>query len=142
MQGQGEVVQGLRRRAVVGHPGGRLRLDQEPKLIEVAQQRLGLALPAQRLLPAGAGGQGDVPDRPEAGGMPGLLLQPGVQVTGVAAEEQRGLVRHPGRGDQPGRVPRRPGGQLVLLEQDHVRPAQVGQVIGDAAAGHPAADRR
>jgi hypothetical protein len=39
-----------------------------------------------------------------------------------------------------GRVPHRPGGQLMLLEQDHVGPAQMREVIGKAVAGHPAAD--
>ena len=40
--------------AVLGHPGGRLRLDQQAELVEVAQQRLGLALATQRLLHDGA----------------------------------------------------------------------------------------
>ncbi len=97
-------------------------------------------LPPERLLPLRAGGQGQVPDRAEPGGVPGLRLQLGVQVPGVPAEEQCGLVGHPGRGDQPGRVPGRTGGQPVLLQQHYVRPAQLGQVVGDAAAGHPAAD--
>jgi hypothetical protein len=97
-------------------------------------------LAAQRVLPLATGGQREVPDRAEPGGVPGLGLQPGVQVARVPAEEQRGLVGHAGRGDQPGGVPGRPGGQPVLLEQNHVGPAQVREVVGDAAAGHPAAD--
>ena len=35
---------------VLGHPGGRLRLDQQPELVQVTQERLGLPLPPQRLL--------------------------------------------------------------------------------------------
>ncbi len=97
-------------------------------------------LAAQRLLAALAGRHGDVPDRAEPGRVPGLCLQPRVQVARVAAEEQGGLVGHPGRGDQPGGVPGGPGGELVLLDQHDVGPAEVGQVVGDAAAGHPAAD--
>src|SRR5215471_14088587 len=37
-------------------------------------------------------------------------------------------------------MPRGSGGQPVLLEQDDVGPAEVGQVISDAAAGDAAAD--
>ena len=96
--------------------------------------------PPQRLLPLRRGRQRDMADGAESGGVPGLGFQPGVQVARVPAEEQRGLVGHPGRGDQAGRVPGRSGGERVLLQQDHVGPAQVGQVVGDAAADHPAAD--
>jgi hypothetical protein len=81
-----------------------------------------------------------MPDGPEAGGVARLGFQPRVQVARVPAEEQRGLVGHPGRGDQPGRVPGRPGRERMLLKQDDVSPAQMGQVIGDAAADNSAAD--
>jgi hypothetical protein len=37
-------------------------------------------------------------------------------------------------------VPGRTGRELVLLEQDDVGPAEVGEVVGDAAADHAAAD--
>ena len=72
--------------------------------------------------------------------MASLLLEPGVQVTGVPAEEQGRLVGHTRRGDQPGRVPGGPGGQLVLLKQHDVGPAQVREMVGNAAADHAAAD--
>ena len=42
--------------------------------------------------------------------------------------------------DQAGRVPRRAVGQVVLLDQHDVRPAQLGEVVEDAAAADAAAD--
>ena len=71
---------------------------------------------------------------------PVSCLEPGVEVTRVAAHPQRRLVGHAGRGDEPGGVPGRPRGQLVALEQQDVAPAQLGQVVGDAGADHAAAD--
>jgi hypothetical protein len=58
--------------------------------------------------------------RVEPGGVTGLLLEAFVQVAGVAAQEQRGLVRHPRRGDQPGGVPGGARGEFMLLEQPDV----------------------
>ena len=95
---------------------------------------------AQRLEPLRIGGQADVSDGVEPGGVTGLLLEAFVKVAGVAAQEQRGLVRHPRRGDQPGGVPGGACGEFMLLEQHDVGPAQVRQVVGDAAAGHAATD--
>ena len=46
----------------------------------------------------------------------------------------------PARGDQARRVPGRPGGERVALDQDDVGPAQMREVVGDAAADHAAAD--
>jgi hypothetical protein len=37
-------------------------------------------------------------------------------------------------------MPGRTRGQLVLFEQDHIRPTQVRKVICDAASGHSATD--
>jgi hypothetical protein len=37
-------------------------------------------------------------------------------------------------------MPGRTRGQLVLFEQDHIRPTQVRKVIRDAASGHSATD--
>ena len=34
----------------------------------------------------------------------------------------------------------RPGAEVAALEDEHVRPAELGQVVGDAAAAHAAAD--
>ena len=42
--------------------------------------------------------------------------------------------------DEAGRVPGGALGQLVLLDQHDVGPAEPGQVVGDAAARDPAAD--
>ena len=56
---------------VLGHPRSGLGLDQQPELVEVAQERLGLALTAQRLLHRGAE---DVPvlGRADLGALPVL----------------------------------------------------------------------
>jgi hypothetical protein len=43
-------------------------------------------------------------------------------------------------GDDAGGVPGRSAGQLSLVQQQDVRPAPLGEVIGDAAAGDAAAD--
>ena len=92
------------------------------------------------LQPPRVRGQRDVPDGPEPGRQPRLLLKARVQVAGVAAHPQRRLVGHPGRGDQPGRVPGGPRGELVALEQQHVPPAQLGQVVREAGSDHTATD--
>ena len=42
--------------------------------------------------------------------------------------------------DEAGRVPRRAVGEPVLLDQDDVAPAELGEVVEDAAAPDPAAD--
>ena len=44
----------LGRVGVLGHPAGRLGFDQEAELVEIAKERLGLALAAHRLLDDGA----------------------------------------------------------------------------------------
>ncbi len=48
--------------------------------------------------------------------------------------------RAPQLADEPGRVEGRPGGQLGPVDEDDVRPAQLGQVIGDRGAADTAAD--
>ena len=82
----------------------------------------------------------DQPDRPEARRLPGLGLEPGVQVLGVHAQLGRGLRGRAERDHQPGGVPGRPGREAVALEQHRVGPAQLGQVVGDRRADDPAAD--
>ena len=42
--------------------------------------------------------------------------------------------------DEPGRVERRAGGELIAVDQHHVLPAQLGEVVGDRAAAHAPAD--
>ena len=82
----------------------------------------------------------DQPDRAEAGGLPGLGLQPGVQVLGVHPQLGRGLGGRAERDHQAGGVPGRAGGEPVTLEQHRVGPAQFGQVVGDRRADDPATD--
>jgi hypothetical protein len=43
-------------------------------------------------------------------------------------------------GDLPRRVPGRPGRQFGLFQQDHIGPAFMRQMVGQAAAHHAAAD--
>ena len=82
----------------------------------------------------------DQPDRSEARGPAGLGLEPGVQVLGVHAQLGRGLRGRPERDHQAGRVPRGPGRQAIALEQHCVRPARLGQAVGDRRADDPPAD--
>ncbi len=96
--------------------------------------------PTEHLDSLGGAGDQDVPDLAEAGGVTGLGLEARVQVARIAGHEQRGLVGHAGRGDQPGRVPGGACGEGVPLEQHDVGPPEVGQVVRDAAADDAAAD--
>ena len=75
----------------------------------------------------------------EAGRLPGLGLEPGVELGRVLGEPGQVLGRAQ-LADQPGRMPGRARGQLLALEQQHVRASRAGQVVGDRAADHPAAD--
>ena len=82
---------------------------------------------------------GDAAAAPEAGAQAGLCLEPLVQLAGVL-HQPGAVLRGPQLADQAGRVPGGAAGQLPLLEQQHVGPAQLGQVVGDAGADHAAPD--
>jgi hypothetical protein len=86
------------------------------------------------------GGDLEQAHRVEAGGVPRLLLQPGVEIPGVLGDPHRGLGGEPRRHDQARCVPRGARRELVALEQDHVGPAALGQVVGHVAADDAAAD--
>ena len=105
-----------------------------------AEAALEGALAAQRLEPLRRGREVQVADRAEPGGVAGLGLEAGVEVAGVARHPQRGLVDHAGAGDQSGRVPRGPGGELVALDEDDVGDPERAEVVGDAAADHAPTD--
>ena len=113
-----------------------LRRDRLGDDIEPAQHRRA----AQEFLPALlVGRDGERARLHEARRLPRLLLQVGVEIDRVFREPRQvgGVER---RAHQPRRMPGRAAGQLLALQQDHVLPAELGQVIGDGAAGDPAAD--
>ena len=95
---------------------------------------------SQRLEPAGVGGQRDVAHLAEARGVPGLGFQSRVQIARVAAHEQRRLVGHPCRRDQPGSVPGGAGGERMPLHEDDIGPTQLSEMVGDAAADDATSD--
>ena len=70
---------------------------------------------------------------------PGLGLQPGVQLGGVLHQPGAALAG-PQQPDQAGGVPGGAARQRALLEQHHVGPAELGQVVRRGAADHAAAD--
>ena len=98
---------------------GRLPADLDPALGRAGEPQAAIALPAR--------------------GLPGLGLQPPVELDRVA--QQLGDV---GAGaqlaDQPGGMPGRARGQPALLQQQHVGPAELAQMIGHRAADDAAAD--
>ena len=95
--------------------------------------------PAVLLQPVGVGGDLDEADRLEPGGLAGLRLQPAVELAAVLPELGRGLRRGPERHHQPGRVPGGARGDPVPLQQHHVLPARLGQVVGHRTTDHAAA---
>ena len=96
--------------------------------------------PAVLLEPVGLGGQLDEADRLEARRLPGLGLEPRVQIAGVLAHLGRRLRQRTERDHQTGGVPRGARRQLVALQHDDVGAAHVGEVIRDRAADHSPAD--
>ena len=137
--------------AVAGQPDRALQ-------VVVAQDRVELAGPgradqlAVELVGLGGGGgpfqlghavfgagDGDAAAATEAGAQARLCFQPLVQLAGVL-HQPGAVLRGAQLADQAGRVPGGAAGQLPLLEQQHVGPAQLGQVVGDAGADHAAAD--
>jgi hypothetical protein len=96
--------------------------------------------PTQLVGPFRVAGDLEVADRPETRVLPGFLSEPRVEVSTVLGHVDGGLGRKGARHDQPCRVPCGAGCQLGALQQHHVPPAQLGQVIGDAAADHATAD--
>ena len=74
-----------------------------------------------------------------AGREPGLGLQRRVELDAVLAHPRR-VARRARLPDETRRVPRRPAGELALLEQHDVRDAELGQVVRGRRAGDAAAD--
>ena len=123
-------------------PHDRVELAGLVRADQLAFQLVGLGgggRPAQLGHAVGRAGDGDAAAPPEAGAQAGLRLQPLVQLAGVL-DQPGAVLRGAQLADQAGRVPGRAAGQLPLLEQQHVGPAQLGQVVGDAGADHAAAD--
>ena len=84
-------------------------------------------------------GDGEAPDRPEPGRLPGLLLDLGEQPARIVEELRQALVG-PHGADEAGRVPGRPAREARALEEQNVAPAEPGEVVGGARADDPAAD--
>ena len=108
------------------HPG-----DPEPVVHRGEALQLLEAVPAV--------GDGEAPDRPEPGRLPGLLLDLGEQPARVVEELRQALVG-PHGADEAGRVPGRPAREAPAFEEQHVAPAEPGEVVGGARADDPAAD--
>ena len=123
--------------AVAGEPEGALEVVRADYRVELAgpfrADQLALQLerlgggggPPQVGHPLRRPGHGDPAAAPEPGAQPGLGLQPLVQLGGVL-DQPGAVLRGAQLADQAGRVPGGAAGQLALLEQQHVGPAQVG----------------
>ena len=123
-------------------PHHRVQLDRPGRADQLAVQPVrgrGRRGPPQLPQPLGRAGHGDPAAPAEPGREPGLGLEPGVQLGGIL-HQLRQALRRAQLADQAGRVPGGPAGQLALLEQQQVGPAEPGQVVGDAGADHTAAD--
>ena len=104
--------------------------------IEGAGER---GLPVDLVLALFGQRHGDRADLAHAGGDAGLGLELDVEV-GRIFREPRHVLRAAQLADQAGGMPGRARGQLLALEQHDVGPAELGQMIGDRAAGDAAAD--
>ena len=72
--------------------------------------------------------------------MPGLLFQTRIEIARVASHPERRVVVITGAGDQACGVPGGPRRELVLLDQEDVADAELGQVVGNGAADDAATD--
>ena len=75
----------------------------------------------------------------ETGVQPGLFFQGLVEIDRVLVDVGGGIA-HVEERQQAGGVPGRAGGQLVPLQQHHVLPAGLGQMVGDGSADGTTAD--
>ncbi len=89
--------------------------------------------------PAGRSGEGQGAAAVVSDRHAGLRLEPRVGVDAVAGELGHGM-RPADPGQQPGRMPARPGGDPLALEDEDVGHPQPGEVIGGARARHAAPD--
>ena len=116
------------------HPGQReelLDLVRADLLDIVAEHPVEGRHPAILLDAIRVGGQLDEADGLEAGAELGLLLETRPELARVHAHLDLGLRGRAEGGHQTRRVPGGAAGQLVSLQQNHVLPAQVGQMVGD-----------
>ena len=123
--------------SISGHTGGRLGHGDDVRLHALGLGHVGGA--EQLGHPVAGGGHPQRAALVPAGAQAGLRLQARVQLAALQHQPGQRRVRAQ-LPDDPGRVPGRAAGELALLEQDDVGPAQLGQVVGHAAAHDPAAD--
>ena len=108
--------------------------------IDLEIEHLGHGGVALELLEAALmGGDGDRAALFEAGRLAGLGLEIAIELGGVFGELSH-AVRATQLADQPGGVPGGAAGKLAAFQQHRLGNAELGQVIGDRAADHPAAD--
>ena len=139
------------RRAVAREPDGALQVaglqdgaplqglgGSEDLALEV--EGIGRCGRAQQLHHAlGRAGNGDPAALLVAGAQSGLGLELLVELRRVL-DEPGAALRRAQLSHEPGRMPGGAGRELPLLEQHHIGPAEVGQVVGDAGADDAAAD--
>ena len=126
-------VVGAHQRHQVGHLARRQHLLGHPHRAHVRR------LAAQALVGAWRRGQLEVAALAEPRGEPRLLLQPGVELGGVARHPQR-ILRRAAGDDLSRRVPGGARGELLALQEHHVGRTQEREVIGDRRADHAATD--
>ena len=131
---------GAPQHAVRGHQREHLLRIVRRDQLQGQPERLGPAgLAAKLLHPLLAGGEADPAALGPAGVELRLVLQPAVELHRVH-HHLRQRDRAAQLANEPRRVERRAGGELVAVEQDHVVPAQLGEVVGDRGPADPAAD--
>ena len=107
--------------------------------ISSSEARPARGLPLQLLPAVRSGGQVDGAGPPIAGRLAGRGLEP-LEDPDAALDQLPGACGRTCQGHQPGCVPRGPRGQPLALQQHDVGPAELGQVVGDAAADDASAD--
>ena len=83
--------------------------------------------------------QADAAGAAEARGLPGFRLQPLVEIGAVLGEPGE-ILSGAQLAHQPGGVPGGAARDLAPLQEQHVAPAELRQMVGDAAAGDATTD--
>jgi hypothetical protein len=81
-----------------------------------------------------------VADGSETGAQAGFLLQSAAKLHGILGHLEGRFSAKTTAADQARRMPCRPGRQLGSFQQHDIPPAKFGQMIGDAATDHAAAN--